>query len=138
MTTDLPEVQPLGDEIEIEALITRYCSAVDAKDWPAYRAMFTDDARVDYSAAGLVVGTVDDAVKFLSRHGEGMAIGMHYLTNVESRIDGADAHVVAMWFNAVRLPAAEDMTFFCGRWHDELVRTPSGWRIDKLRLEVMG
>ena len=39
--------------------------------------------------------------------------------------------------DAVRLPGASDMTFFHGRWHDEVVRTAVGWRIRELRLEVV-
>lgn len=129
-------VQALSDEVEIAALFTRYCSAVDAKDWQLYRSMFTNDAHVDYSAAGLVVGTVDDAVEYLGRNQAAITVGMHYVTNVESRFDGDRADAIAMWFNAVRLSGATDTSFFGGRWHDELVRTPSGWRIQKLRLEM--
>lgn len=130
-------LQRLSDELEIDNLLTRYCRAVDAKDWGLYRSMFTDDARVDYSAAGLVAGTCDEAVEYLGRNQAAITTGMHYVTNVESRIDGDSAAVVAMWFNAVRLPGASEMTFFGGRWHDEMIRTESGWRIRNLKLEVV-
>src|SRR5699024_2397945 len=93
-----------GDVLEIENLLTRYRRAVDAKDWELYRSMFTDGARVDYSAAGLFVGTCDDAVAYLARHQEAISVGMHYVTNIESRIDGDSAEVVATWFNTVALP----------------------------------
>ncbi|MEZ0342814.1 nuclear transport factor 2 family protein [Mycobacterium sp. pV006] len=126
-----------GDVLEIENLLTRYCRAVDSKDWPLYRSMFTDGARVDYSAAGLFVGTCDDAVAYLTRHQESISVGMHYVTNVESRIDGDTAEVVATWFNAVALPKKTGISFFGGRWHDEMTRTPHGWRIRTLRLEVL-
>lgn len=126
-----------GDVLEIENLLTRYCRAVDAKDWELYRSMFTDGARVDYSAAGLFVGTCDDAVAYLARHQEAISVGMHYVTNIESRIDGDSAEVVATWFNTVALPHKSGMSFFDGRWHDELARTPYGWRIRTLRLEVL-
>ncbi|MGE2835721.1 nuclear transport factor 2 family protein [Mycobacterium sp. SMC-4] len=131
-------ISPLdGDTLEIENLLTRYCRAVDSKDWPLYRSLFTDDARVDYSAAGLFTGTCDDAVAYLERHQAAISVGMHYVTNVESRVDGGTAHVVAMWFNAVALPHKPDITFFGGRWHNEMTRTPQGWRIRTLRLEVV-
>jgi SnoaL-like domain len=130
-------LQRLGDELEIGNLLSRYCRAVDAKDWGLYRSMFTDDARVDYSAAGLVVGTCDEAVEYLGRHQASITVGMHYVTNVESRVEGDAAAVVAMWFNAVRLPGSSEIRFFFGRWHDQMVRTESGWRIRDLTLEVM-
>ncbi len=126
------------DHLEIESLLTRYCRAVDTKDWAAYRAMFTDGARVDYSAAGLVVGTVEDAVTYLGRHQEAISVGMHYVTNIEATVVDDTAQVVAMWFNAVTLPGSADVRFFHGRWRDDLVRTESGWRISNLILEVLG
>ncbi|MBB2990021.1 3-phenylpropionate/cinnamic acid dioxygenase small subunit [Mycolicibacterium iranicum] len=133
----MSDVETLGDELEIDHLLTRYCRAVDSKDWALYRSMFTEDARVDYSAAGLFAGGCDDAVVYLNRHQRSISVGMHYVTNVECRIDGDTATAVAMWFNAVRLPGAEGISFFHGRWHDRMVRTPSGWRISDLRLELV-
>jgi len=50
----------LADVLDIENLLSRYCRAVDSRDWSLYRPMFTDDALVDYSAAGLIVGTCDE------------------------------------------------------------------------------
>jgi SnoaL-like domain len=124
------------DELEIDALLSRYCRAVDSKNWASYRALFTDDARVDYSAAGLVAGTVADAVSYLGRHQQSISVGMHYVTNIESSFDADAAHTVAMWFNAVQLPGADHVSYFAGRWHDDLVRTAAGWRIRTLTLEV--
>lgn len=124
------------DALEIEILLSRYCRAVDSKDWVSYRTLFTDDARVDYSAAGLVAGTVGDAVEFLGRHQRSISVGMHYLTNVESTVEQDRSQTVAMWFNAVQLPTSAEISYFAGRWHDDLVRTPVGWRIRNLRLEV--
>ncbi|MDG4664891.1 nuclear transport factor 2 family protein [Mycobacterium sp. 236(2023)] len=130
-------IQALADEIDIGNLLTRYCRAVDSKDWELYRSLLTDDAHLDYSAAGLFVGGPDDAVAYLTRHQKSITVGMHYVTNIESQIDEDDASVVAMWFNAVRLPEATDMSFFHGRWHDRLIRTAEGWQIQNLRLEVV-
>lgn len=127
-----------ADALAIENLLTRYCRAVDARDWAAYRALFTADARVDYSAAGLVVGTVEDAVSYLGRHQEAISEGMHYVTNIEATVTDDGAQVIAMWFNAVTVPGAAEVQFFFGRWHDDLVRTETGWRIRNLTLEVLG
>ncbi|WP_460353881.1 nuclear transport factor 2 family protein [Mycobacterium sp. ZZG] len=130
-------LRQLADRLEIENLLTRYCRAVDSKDWALYRSMFADGARVDYSAAGLFAGTSDDAVGYLTRHQGSITVGMHYVTNIEAEIDGDTARVVAMWFNAVELPGKSGISFFAGRWHDEMTRTPQGWRIRALRLEVV-
>lgn len=124
------------DALEIEALLSRYCRAVDSKDWVSYRELFTDDAWVDNSAAGLVVGTVADAVEFLGRRQQSISVGMHYVTNIESTVEHDRSQTVAMWFNAVQLPGSDEISYFAGRWNDDLVRTPAGWRIRNLRLEV--
>ncbi|MCV7434470.1 nuclear transport factor 2 family protein [Mycolicibacterium bacteremicum] len=127
----------IADNLEIAALLTRYCRAVDAGDWPLYRSLFTDDAHVDYSAAGLVVGSVDEAVTYLARHRGSISVGMHYVTNIESTVEGDTATAIAMWFNAVGLPGTDTTSFFGGRWHDHLVRGSDGWQIQNLRLEVV-
>ena len=53
---DSIDVQRISDELEIAALLNRYARAVDTKDWALYRSVFTDDAYVDYSSAGVIAG----------------------------------------------------------------------------------
>ena len=127
----------MSEELEIAALLNKYARAVDTKDWELYRSLFTEDAYIDYTAAGFIAGTRDEAADFLSRQQAEVTMSMHYVMNVESNIEGDNAQTQAMWFNAVRPPAASDNSFFGGRWHDELVRTANGWRIRSLRLEVL-
>jgi hypothetical protein len=44
--------QEISDRMEIEAVVVRYCYAVDDRDWNIYRDVFTPDAVIDDSAAG--------------------------------------------------------------------------------------
>jgi hypothetical protein len=46
----------VSDEADIARLLYRYARAVDTKDWDLYRSVFTDDAHIDYSSAGAIVG----------------------------------------------------------------------------------
>jgi hypothetical protein len=131
------DVQRVIDELEIVSLLNKYARAVDTEDWPLYGSLFTDDAHIDYSAAGLGSGTPEEAVAVLSKQQAAITMGMHYVTNIESQIDGDVARVVAMWFNAVRLPNTSQNSYFGGRWHHEMVRTSDGWRSRNLRLEVV-
>ncbi|MBO0863872.1 MAG: nuclear transport factor 2 family protein, partial [Mycobacterium sp.] len=62
------EVQQIGDELEITALLNSYARAVDTKDWALYRSVFTDDAHIDYSSAGAIAGTRDEVADWLA-HG---------------------------------------------------------------------
>jgi hypothetical protein len=125
------------DELRISNLLTRYAHAVDSQDWDLYRSVFTDDAHVDYSAAGMVTGSIDQAVEFLRPQQAAIGMGMHYVTNVESHISGDTADVIAMWFSAVQLPGITETRFFGGRWRHDMVRTDDGWRSRKLVLEVI-
>lgn len=127
----------MSDQLEITALLHRYVRAVDGKDWHLYRTVFTSDAHLDYTAAGFIAGGLDEVTDYLRQTLAAQPPSMHYVTNVESDIDGDAAQVQAMWFDAVRTPDASGARFFGGRWHHHLVRDRSGWRSRRLRLEVV-
>jgi hypothetical protein len=136
------------DHQEIAALLYRYARAVDTKDWDLYRSVFTDDAHIDYSSAGAVVGSRDEVVDWFAANFGVIPWSMHYITNIEvlegfggqERSDPGDglgnrATVRAMFYNPMQLPGAEGMSACGGYYHHELVRTPDGWRSRSLREE---
>ena len=93
------DVQRISDELEITALLNRYARAVDTKDWALYRSVFTDEAHIDYSSAGAIAGTRDEVASWLAEGFATIPMSMHYITNIESRIDGDAAQVRAMFYN---------------------------------------
>jgi ketosteroid isomerase-like protein len=129
--------QHLSDELEIAALLNRYARAVDTKDWELYRSVFTEDAHIDYSA-GVFQGSLDGAVEFFTGlFSQLVTMSMHYITNIESDIDGDTAHVRAMFHNPTTFKDVAELATFGGYYHHELVRTPHGWRSRNLREEMM-
>ncbi|WP_372481332.1 nuclear transport factor 2 family protein [Mycolicibacterium lacusdiani] len=125
-----------ADDGEITALLYRYARAVDTKDWELYRSVFTDDARVDYSSAGAVVGTRDEVIDWFAANFAVIPWSMHYVTNVEILDRTADSATVrAMFYNPMQLPGMAAMSSCGGYYHHELVRTPDGWRSRSLREE---
>ena len=131
------EPQRAGDELEIAALMNRYARAVDTKDWDLYRSVFTDDARIDYSA-DVFVGSVDGAIEFFTGlFSELVAMSMHYITNIESTIVGDTAQVRALFYNPTRFTDVAELATFGGYYHHDLVRTPDGWRSTNLREEMV-
>lgn len=52
-------LQRLLDKDEITVLKSRYCRFLDTKDWPALRALFTDDAWFEGYASAPGGGTLD-------------------------------------------------------------------------------
>ncbi|MDY6997234.1 MAG: nuclear transport factor 2 family protein [Actinomycetota bacterium] len=121
--------QRTSDELEIAGLLTTYATAMDTQDWWLYRSVFTDDARVDYTSAGAIAGTRDQVADWLcSGLGAAVAMTMHYITNIESDIDGDTATVRAMFYNPMRLTGSAELSYRGGYHHHELVRTADGWR----------
>jgi hypothetical protein len=123
------------DEVQIAALLYRYARAVDTKDWELYRSVFTDDAYIDYSSSGVIAGSREEVTEWLSQGFGAIPWTMHYITNIESEIDGDTARVRAMFYNPMQLPGMSEMSSCGGFYHHELVRTSDGWRSRHLREE---
>jgi hypothetical protein len=129
--------QLVADELEIAAVLKRYARAVDTKDWELYRSVFTDDAYIDYSA-DVFRGPLDKAIEFFSGNfSVSVTMSMHYITNIESEIDGDTARVRAMFYNPTQINGLAELSMFGGYYHHELVRVPGGWRSRHLREEMV-
>ena len=131
-------LQEISDRLEIQDLMVRYAHAVDTRDWPLFRAVFTEDATVDYTAFGGPVGTVDEVVAFLSSVLPLFTATQHLVANcaIELEREGGDrATVRTMCHNPMALPAEagkEAGVLVCGLWYrDTVVRTPEGWRLSE-------
>ncbi len=127
----LMDLQTIADRIAIGDLLTRYAHAVDTKDWPLYRTVFTPDAQIDYTTAGGPSGDLDTVVSQLSVALELFSRTQHFVSNVDVALDGDQARVRAMFFNPMIVSTGKQ--FFCGGWYNhDLVRTPDGWRSTRL------
>jgi hypothetical protein len=98
-----------------------------------YRLVFTDDAHIDYSSAGAIAGSRDEVADWLAQGFTAILMSMHYITNIESQVDGDTAHVRAMFYNPMQLPGMAELSYCGGYYHHELVRTGDGWRSRSLR-----
>jgi ketosteroid isomerase-like protein len=127
----------VSDEADIARLLYTYARAVDTKDWELYRSVFTDDAYIDYSSAGAVVGSRDQVVEWFAANFGMIPWSMHYVTNIEADVDGDTAKVRAMFYNPMQLPGMSEPSYCGGYYHHELVRTPDCWRSRHLREENM-
>lgn len=95
--------------------------------------MFTEDARIDYSSAGIPPGSRDEIADLFSKAFAAIPWTMHYITNVETEIDGDTATVRAMFYNPMQLPGMTEQSCCGGYYFHDLVRTPAGWRSRHLR-----
>lgn len=129
------DLQRISDELEIASVLHRYARAVDGKDWELWRSLFTEDARIDYSSVGGAVGDRVEVSAWLERGLAHMPMTQHYITNIETEVDGDTATVRAMFYNPMLLPGATTISACGGYYHHVMVRTADGWRSADLREE---
>jgi hypothetical protein len=129
--------QEISDRLEIQDLIARYSVAVDTGDWDALDGIFAADATIDYTEMGGIKGNraeikayLSDALKVFSRTQHMM--GLPLIT-----LEGDRAHTVVSAHNPMVIKTEGDpLMMFCGLWyHEDLIRTDEGWRIQSLREE---
>jgi SnoaL-like domain len=94
--------------------------------------VFTDDAKLDYTSAGCPAGPRDDMVTWLEESLSLLPWRLHYITNIEIDLDGDRAQVRAMFYNPMQLPGMTDPSYCGGRYHHDVVRTPTGWKSERL------
>lgn len=125
-------LQQLSDRIEIEELLAKYSHAVDSRDWPAYRSLFTPDANIDYSEMGGAAGGVDEITQYLTDAMEMFTGYQHMVSNIiVDFTDDDHANVRSILYNPMILGGGtpEEHIFVCGLWYrDQVVRTDSGWK----------
>ena len=122
------------DEQAVQAVLVRYASALDTRDWARLRTCFTPDAVASYESIGDVVGY--EAIEALVRRVLGpLAATQHIVSNVEVAFDGGRATTRCnLQSMHVRETPSGDNFIVAGVYTDELHRTPDGWRIARRAL----
>jgi len=134
-------LQRLFDQTEIRDTILRFAVSLDLKDWDQCRSCFTDDIDVDYSdlRGESPVQMLADEFIAQRRKALGHLKTQHLSTNHLITIQGGHATCVSsMAIYRRRSSSVEDGTFdtHCYYTH-ELVRTPQGWKICKIKQKVL-
>lgn len=121
------------DRAEINELLSRYAWAMADKDWTAWRATLSPDATVDYTTAGGVAGTADEAMAWLEQTMGGFDVTMSAVGNaVIDPTDNDDdtASVRSLYRMVMRIPGDPPTYLEASGWYrDTVVRTGGGWRI---------
>ena len=81
----------ISDRIEIYDLLTRYATALDNRDWDLYSTCFTEDAYIDYTAAGGIKGTLAEVRAWLEKTMAIFPMSQHVVCNRDISIDGDTA-----------------------------------------------
>lgn len=128
----------LSDRLEIEDLIVDYADAIDTGEFNKLDQVFTQDAWIDYSAMGGVVGHYPEVKAFLQQTMPVFKATQHLIANYRIQLQGESATGKIMCFNPMQLNLGDKASevFFLGLWYlDEYLKTEQGWRITK-RVEV--
>lgn len=127
------------DRIAIEELKARYFRALDTKDWPTWREVFTDDVRVQVPMATTGGGVVQiagaDAYVASASKAVANCVSVH-LGHMPEIVFQSDILATGVWSMEDILEWADGRQLHgYGRYHETYVKTDSGWRISELRLE---
>ena len=131
-------LQEMSDRLEIQDLLASYCEAIDRRDWDALDDIFTEDAVIDYTAAGGARGNLSETKAYLERALKQFFGMQHMLGLPVIKITGDTATSRTIAFNPMVIErGGQPHTFFVGIWYcDELTRTKDGWRIKHRREEL--
>ena len=134
----MTDIATLRDKQEITELCYRYGLALDSRDWPALAACFTPDARAHYTGLPSAAGyqAIEDTCRAVLTP---LSATQHLISNVVVRPDGDKARA-SCYLQAQHVRTGTeggDNFIIAGRYDDELVRTPGGWRISERRLDIL-
>jgi hypothetical protein len=145
MMQGLLDRQAIQDVISCYSLGQDSHQGEDSAILQQWEETFSETGTVDYSAAGGTVGSYRDLAKWMrgdentSGSMSGFSNWQHMLSLPVVSIAGDTAHARTDFFATHRGRADQAWNVHynaSGAFHDDLVRTPQGWRIQFRRLEV--
>lgn len=134
----MADLQELTDRLDITDVLTRYCTALDSRQWDLLEQVFTVDARAEYGSVGSPAGLAEITEGIRGTIGD-LDATQHLIGNVAVTLAGDTATASCYLMSQhLRTGVPEGETYMIGgRYVDELTRTPDGWRITSRRLERM-
>ena len=121
----------VADRLVIADLIARYAVVIDNRDFDALDALFTPDARIDFSTFNGPVGDLTEIKAFLSSTLPFFTRSQHMMGLPLIDLDGDTAHARTSCNNPMisEQPDGRTSVWLIGLWYDDdLVRTSDGWR----------
>ena len=124
------------DRTAVIALLTRYATCLDSRDWSGLEDVFHPDANGHYGSLSEGRSAIIASIRsFLG----GCGPSQHLLGNYHVDVDG-DHATSSTQARVIHLGSGEraHLTPYeaIGTYHDEHVRTPDGWRIIERQFDV--
>ena len=130
----------LSDLYAIERLLSDYAVALNGRDWDHYRALFRDDAVIDYTSAGGICGSLVEVSAWVADAFKAFPISQLYITDKRIELHGLTASCESSFFEIALRPAAsgeQESLFVGGTYVDEVTKGAGGWLFQK-RTEHLG
>lgn len=137
-------LQALEDRAAIEELIVSgYSTAIDARDWKALAALFTEDGDFKLLAKQFppkefkghaaiekaMAPSADMPMPDASALPGGLPVSMkHVITNPRVRLDGDRATATAYWMEVAIMKDGDPRVVATGYYHDTLKRDGRSWK----------
>ena len=124
-----PERQ--GDLLAIGDLIVSYGFAVDDRDWTRWRALFTDDAELDYTHSGGIAGGIEEVAAWMPAGLSVFTWSLHSVLTHEIRFTGADTATGRVHLfnrNGIEWEGVHEFCDVGGLYLDEYRRVGDAWR----------
>jgi hypothetical protein len=131
------DVQALQDRLAITDVLHRYSSSIDSFDYEGVRSALADDIHAQYGNAPAVEGG-DTLARWIEEATASVVWQHHQLSVYQVDVDGDDATALSyLTSHQVFREDPKAAKILVARYHDELRRTPSGWRISRRTMELL-
>lgn len=121
------------DRLDIIELPARYADALDLRETEKLSSVFTDDAVWEVVDGGLRLDGLDEIMAFMAKpdvHPGAHLMTNIYITGVDAEGDSPIVHLASRGVYPVGPSDRKNPTaVFYGRYDDDVVQTPDGWRI---------
>jgi hypothetical protein len=132
-----PATQALKDRLDITDVLYRYASTIDSFDFEGTRAVLADDLWAQYGNAEPVVGG-QAVADWITSACKDVAWQHHLLSVYHADVEGDRAKALVYHTSYQGFDADPDTVhLLVARYHDELTRTPDGWKISRLVMEIL-
>lgn len=122
----------VADHLAIQDLATAYAHALDDRDWDRWAALFTPEARIDYTAAGGIAGTPAELRAWMPGALAVFTFTLHTTATHEIRFTGADTatgRVHVFNRNGAEWEGVSEIVDVSAVYHDAYRRAGDAWRI---------
>jgi hypothetical protein len=122
----------VADHLAIQDLAAAYAHALDDRDWARWEALFTTDARIDYTATGGIAGTPAEVRAWLPDATAIFTFTLHTTATHEIRFTGADTatgRVHVFNRNGVEWDGAAEIFDVSAIYNDTYRLIGDAWRI---------